>query len=146
MSGDSEELKREIELLSSKVEKLEQVINNLFVTFGRLGDFGEKYAYLIGLYLKYGEISPNIALPGVKDPISKEIIRALFEKSDLNISQITGRVRGKRGSASRRIIKERLDKLEEGGIVVKDVMRKSKNYKLSPDVIKKCSKVLGFDI
>jgi uncharacterized coiled-coil protein SlyX len=51
------------------------------------------------------------------DEISKAIISSLERKERLNISQLTEQVRKERGSASRRIIRERVDKLIEEGIV-----------------------------
>ncbi len=51
------------------------------------------------------------------DSISKAIIVALDRKKRLNISQLTEQVRKERGSASRRIVRERIDKLIESGII-----------------------------
>ncbi|MCG3259734.1 MAG: hypothetical protein H7644_08310 [Candidatus Heimdallarchaeota archaeon] len=51
------------------------------------------------------------------DSISKAIIVALDRKKRLNISQLTEQVRKERGSASRRIVRERVDKLIESGII-----------------------------
>jgi DNA-binding transcriptional ArsR family regulator len=51
------------------------------------------------------------------DSISKAIIAALDRKKRLNISQLTEQVRKERGSASRRIVRERVDKLIESGII-----------------------------
>jgi len=51
------------------------------------------------------------------DSISKSIIIALDRKKRLNISQLTEQVRKERGSASRRIVRERVDKLIESGII-----------------------------
>ncbi len=39
------------------------------------------------------------------------------KKGSLNISQLTEQVRKERGSASRRIVRERVDKLIETGII-----------------------------
>ncbi len=51
------------------------------------------------------------------DEISKAIISSLERKERLNISQLTEQVRKERGSASRRIVRERVDKLIEEGII-----------------------------
>ena len=51
------------------------------------------------------------------DLISKSIIEILEKKGRLNISQLTEQVRKERGSASRRIIRERVDKLITTGII-----------------------------
>ncbi len=51
------------------------------------------------------------------DDISKSILAALERKERLNISQLTDQVRKERGSASRRIVRERVDKMIEEGII-----------------------------
>ena len=51
------------------------------------------------------------------DDISKAIIESLDRRERLNISQLTDQVRKERGSASRRIVRERVDKLIEAGII-----------------------------
>ncbi len=51
------------------------------------------------------------------DDISKSILAALERKERLNISQLTEQVRKERGSASRRIVRERVDKMIEEGII-----------------------------
>ena len=51
------------------------------------------------------------------DEISKAIIVSLERKERLNISQLTEHVRKERGSASRRIVRERVDKLIDEGII-----------------------------
>ena len=53
------------------------------------------------------EMNPDIKF----DEISKAIISALERKERLNISQLTEQVRKERGSASRRIVRERVEKL-----------------------------------
>ncbi len=51
------------------------------------------------------------------DDISKAIIDALERKKELNLSQLTDQVRKERGTASRRIVRERVQKLIEKGLI-----------------------------
>jgi len=51
------------------------------------------------------------------DTISKVIVDILGKKGNLNISQLTEQVRKERGSASRRIVRERVDILIDSGII-----------------------------
>jgi uncharacterized coiled-coil protein SlyX len=57
--------------------------------------------------------------PDIKyDDISKSIIDVLERKGRMNISQLTEGVRKERGSASRRIVRERVDKLIQDEIII----------------------------
>jgi DNA-binding HxlR family transcriptional regulator len=85
-------------------------------------------------------------LTDVKDSISRDIVRVLLERPDQNISQLTELVRNKRGTASRRIIREKLKELEEKNIVKKHLKGSLYKYRLTDEVIKKWSQMLGFNI
>ncbi len=67
----------------------------------------------LGLKDKLVEKFPNLKY----DDISKSILAALERKGQLNISQLTEQVRKERGSASRRIVRKRVDKMVEDGII-----------------------------
>ena len=67
----------------------------------------------------------------------------LFDKGERNVSQIADQMRQRRGSASRRIIRERLEKLAEDGIVTVSTDSKQRRFSISDDVVQKWSQLLG---
>ncbi len=145
-----EDLKKEIRDLSDKIRSLEGSLaevskpyKEVIAQVDRLLTLSANYFRIIELYQRYGVISPEILVPQIKDPISKEIINILFEKNEQNISEITRKLKERRGKASRRIVREKLQALEEKGIVVRARPSKHKVYKISTDLIKKWSEVLG---
>ena len=112
MPGDEKEDKEnqaQLEDLASKIEQLEGTINLLRKPYGellghldRLQEIARSYFRLLDLLQRYGSLSPDMAIPELKDPISRDIVKVLFDKGGRNISQITEAVRQERGKASRR--------------------------------------------
>lgn len=143
---DKEDLRKEVKELNSRIAELEGIISELQEPLRQLRRAASGYYKFIDLFMKYGGVSPDKIIPGVKDPISKEIINILFEKNGQNISQITEVLRAHRGSASRRIVREKLGGLEHAGYVVRKTTKKSVEYYISEELVKKWSQVLGFNI
>jgi DNA-binding transcriptional ArsR family regulator len=141
--GD-EDLKEEVRKLSARIGELEGLLRQLREPFGQLQDISSNYFRLIELYMRFGEVSPGSTVPGLKDPISRDIVNALFQRSGQNISELTDAVRRRRGSASRRIVRQRLADLEKDGIVRGETTKRAVEYHVSDEVVRKWSQMLGF--
>jgi hypothetical protein len=149
VSGEEDQGKK-IDELTHKVEDLESALREVARPYAelaaQLSQFQEtvqKYFRLMDLYQKFGTISIDTILPEVKDPISKDIVKLLLDKPNLNISEITDQLRDRRGSASRRIVRDRLNELVEMKVLVERTGTKEKDYAVADHVVKKWSQVLG---
>ncbi|MBS7648989.1 MAG: hypothetical protein QXU95_04035 [Candidatus Bathyarchaeia archaeon] len=119
-----EEISRKLDLIMSKLEVLEQIVLADPKYSGSLESLRLTKMFL-GLYDEPLKILSRLKVadfytkrePIVNDEISRYIIQALAIKGDLNISSITREVQSMRGRASRRIIRERLKRLEKENIV-----------------------------
>ncbi len=147
---DKDDIRKEIKDLSEKIDKLEETLSKISQPYseivGYISQFqsiSKGYFRLLDLYDKHGSLSPEVIIPDLKDPISKEIVVILFSKKEQNISQITEELKKRRGTASRRIVRERLNTLLEKNIVVCDEGSKTKKYSISGEVVEKWSQVLG---
>jgi DNA-binding transcriptional ArsR family regulator len=145
-----EDLRKDIRELSEKMEKLEETIREMSAPYSqalgyieRFQDISKGYFRLLELYERYGAISPEVLLPGLKDPISIEIIKILFDAKERNISEITRELKNRRGTASRRIVRERLQILEEKGAVESVSAGKNRKYRISQRLLDKWSQVLA---
>ena len=138
------ELSKEIKALNERIDELETMLRTVLKPFQEMGKTTTNYFRLIGLMLEHGGLTPDSLFSEIKDPIEKSIIQVLAQKKDLNISQITENVRSKRGTASRRIIRKKIQKLEEKNMVESHQTGSRTVYRLTDEVIKKWSKVLGF--
>jgi hypothetical protein len=137
------ELRDQIEALRAALSDVARPYTELMAYVGRLQDASRGYFRILDLYAKYGKVSPDLVIPGLKDDISRHIVVALFDRPDRNISQITEAVKGKRGTASRRIVRERLEDLERQGIVVATPGSGTRTFRVAEAVAEKWSQVLG---
>jgi len=146
VSVEKKNLSEEIKELNKRISELEKMLSTVIEPLRDVGKVTQNYMRLIGILIDRGGLSPDMMLPELKDPISKDIVRVLLEKSNQNISQIEELVRTKRGSASRRIIREKLQYLEGKNIIQKQQKGSLYVYSLDEAVVKKWSQLLGFHI
>ncbi|MFQ5910126.1 MAG: hypothetical protein ACE5IJ_05315 [Thermoplasmata archaeon] len=145
-----EDLRKEIRQLSEKMERLEKTIKEISTPYSQVLGYLERfqeisrgYFKLLEMYERYGSVSPEVLLPGLKDPISIEIIKILFDAKERNISEITRELKNRRGTASRRIVRERLQILEKKGAIECASTGKSKKYSISQELLSRWSQVLA---
>jgi len=140
------DLADEVKELNKRISELEKMLSVLIKPLQDVRKTTSNYMRLTGLLLDHGGLTPDLILPEIKDPISKEIVRVLMDRNDQNISQITELIRIKRGTASRRIIREKIQELTEKKIIQKHQKGSLYVYSLAEEVIKKWSQMLGFNI
>ena len=141
-----EDLPKQIKELNKRIAELEGLMAQIVAPVQKMQRSTQNYLRIVDLALKHGGLSPEMLLPEVKDPISKDIVKVLLKKSGMNITQITDSLRDERGSASRRIVREKLKSLEEMEIVKQKEDKKVPTYKLTEKVLRKWSQLLGIPI
>ncbi len=145
-----DEQSRKLDELTKRIAELEESLQAVSKPYAELvaqlsmfQDTVQRYFRLMDLYQKFGVVSVDTILPQVKDPISKEILRILLDKPGLNISEITEELKARRGSSSRRIVRDKLGQLVADRLVVERPGKKEKEYEISEEVVRKWSQVLG---
>ncbi len=140
------DLAGEVKELNKRINELEKMLSTLVKPLKDVSKTTQNYLKLVGILLDHGGLTPDLIFPEIKDSISKEIVRVLLDRNKQNISQITELVRSKRGTASRRIIREKMRELEKKNIIQKQQIESRYVYSLTEEVIKKWSQLLGFNI
>lgn len=149
-SSIEEEQAEEIKRLSKKIDNLEDMISEMSRPYQetrnmmeRFQEMASGYLKIISLYQQHGKVSPEMLVPTVKDPIAQDILVILFEKKELNVSQIAEILREKRGSASRKTVRDKLKELEEADAIEVIEDKKVRKYKVSDELVDKWLKLLG---
>lgn len=140
---DVQELSKRIGQLEEALRDVTRPYSELSEHIARFQDIVGRYFRLLDLYQRHGSISIDVILPEVKDTISREIMKILLDKPGLNISKITEELRTRSGSASRRIVRGRLQDMVESGLLIESAGKKTKTYEISESVVMKWSQVLG---
>ena len=121
-----EEVQDRLDEISSRLARVETLIERLGPGIEEVGESAkviregfEFYDSMVKLMSKFTRAERLESRYGDlrKDNISWQIVRILDGSRPLNISQITAAVRSERGTASRRIIRERVQSLLERGIL-----------------------------
>src|SRR5256885_11166407 len=137
------DLRAQIEALRTALSDVTRPYTELMAYVDRLQDVSRSYFRVLELFTKFGKVSPDLVIPGLKDDISRHIVVSLFEQPDRNISQIAVAVKGKRGTASRRIVRARLEDLQRQRVVVSTPGSRTRTVRVANEVAEKWSQVLG---
>lgn len=122
-----EEVQNRLDEISSRLARVERLIERIGPGIEEVSESAkviregfEFYDGMVKLMSKFTKAERLESRFGnlKKDDISWAIIKTLDTSRPLNISQLTSAVRSERGTASRRIVRERVNELVERGILV----------------------------
>ncbi|MFX1606840.1 MAG: hypothetical protein ACFFDD_13180 [Promethearchaeota archaeon] len=137
-----EEVQDRLDEISTRLAKLEELIERVGPGIDEVNQSArviregfEFYDGMVKLMTKFTKAERLESQYGdlKKDDISWRIIKILDTSRPLNISQLTAAVRAERGTASRRIIRERVNALVSRGIlkVIEDEDERARFFTLT---------------
>jgi DNA-binding transcriptional ArsR family regulator len=141
---DLRELREQIEALREAFDRVARPYSDLTGVVDQLRSMTGGYFRILDLIQRYGGVGPDLAVPGLKDDISRHIVAVLIERGDRNVSQVTDAVKARRGTASRRIVRRRLEELAREGVLVASREGRHRTFSVSGAVRERWSQVLGF--
>jgi hypothetical protein len=121
-----DEVQDKLDEISHRLDRMEHIISRLGPNLEEVTDSArvirEGFAFYDGMVKLMSKFTRAERLESrfgdlKKDEISWRIIQVLDGSRPLNISQITAAVRSERGTASRRIVRDRVNTLLERGIL-----------------------------
>ncbi len=115
-----EEISRRIQRVETLIERIGPGIEEVSESAKVIREGFEFYDGMVKLMSKFTKAERLESRFGdlKKDQISWLIVKILDGSQPLNISQITASIRAERGTASRRIVRERVNSLHQRGILV----------------------------
>ena len=132
-----EELSRKLDQVLNRLSLLEELIKEkpefegltgaLRLTRVGVGMYGEPLKIAARLKDAHAFLQQKAI---AQDEISRCVVQALAVKGALNISAITRQVCAMRGKASRRIVRQRVQKLQQQGVLIK-IPGKTPTYDLA---------------
>ncbi|MFW9986397.1 MAG: hypothetical protein ACFFDJ_07540 [Candidatus Odinarchaeota archaeon] len=142
---EESELREKLEDISYRLARIERVLARIEPEMGEFKqstrviregmDFYGSLFEMMGRFTGRQRLQRRFPEIG-KDEISRLIVEALEAGNPLNISQLTVAVRRHRGTASRRIIRERIQRLIEIGVIQESHKdKKATYYKIADDLL-----------
>ncbi|MFX1483391.1 MAG: hypothetical protein ACFFCP_09400 [Promethearchaeota archaeon] len=139
-----EEVQNRLDEISSRLARLEELIERVGPGIEEVRSSAkvirEGFEFYDGLVRLMGKFTKAERLESrfgdlKKDDISWKIIQILDKSRPLNISQLTASVRSERGTASRRIVRERVNELVKRGVlqVIEDEDDRARYFSLVRD-------------
>ena len=79
MKKESEKLEKQVKEINRRIDELEKMLSRALKPLLDVGKTTQNYLKLTGILLENGGLTPDLIIPEIKDPISKEIVRVLIE-------------------------------------------------------------------